>query len=233
MARADGYSVPLLLLEGGSRVVRALRKGERWELSAMTLGFEQADRFDLVQNKDIAYLGADAGLQVITRFGDGDGGGLFFPFRAEGDVFGPPVPIATQANLGDQARACQAPERRALPRVVAPYHPGRRRPIVIRDAVDPERLFLTATAVVYGTPDKACAAAFDAEPVRTATRQEVLAERALIGLSPDSRSWLFRAAPDSTPYSPVIQYRPMTCRYDAELVPPQDIYAMPGTFTDG
>jgi hypothetical protein len=233
MASVGGRSLPLLLLEGGSRVVRAERKGERWEFSAMTLGFEQPERFDLVQSKDIAYLGADAGLQLITRFGDGGSEGSFFPFSAEGDVFGPPVPIATQANLGDQARPCHAPERRTLPRVVAPYQPGRRRPIVIRDAVDPERLFLTGAAVVYGAPATACAAAFEAEPVRTAARQELLAERALIGVSPDSHSWLFRVAPDSTPYSPVIQYRPMTCRYDAELVPPQETYAMPGTLIDG
>jgi hypothetical protein len=232
MARADGESLPLLLLEGGSRVVRARRAGERWQLSAMTLGFEHPERFDVVQNKDIGYLGADAGLSLITRFADGTGDGLFFPFRADGDVLGAPVPIATQQNLGDLARPCHAPERKNLPRVVAPYHPGRRRPIVIRDAVDPERLFLTATAVVHGSPDSACAAAFDAEPVRSAARTEPLPERALIGVSPDSRSWLFRIAPDSTPYSPVIEYRPMSCRYDAELVPPQELYAMPGTLID-
>lgn len=232
MARADGQSLPLLLLEGGSRVVRARRDGERWELSAMTVGFENPERFAVVQSKDIGYLGANAGLGVITRFGDGTGDGLFFPFRAQGDVLGPPVAIATQQNLGDLARPCHATERKTLPRVVAPYHPGRRRPIVIRDAVDPERLFLTATAVVHGAPDSACVAAFDAEPVRTAARPEPLPERALIGVSPDSRSWLFRIAPNSTPYSPAIEYRPMSCRYDAELAPPQELYAMPGTLID-
>jgi hypothetical protein len=232
MARVGGKSLSLLMLDGGTRVVRAERTAERWRFAAMTLGFEQPDRFDVRQSKDIAYLGDDAGLAFITRVGDGDSAGLFYPFQGEGNVFGAPTPIPTQQSLGDQARPCHASERGSTARTLAPYHPGRRRPILIRDAVDPERLFLTASAVLYGTPDSACAAAFDAEPVRT-SRQELLAERALIGVSPDSRSWLFRLAPDSTPYSPVIQYRPMTCRYDAELVPPQDVYAMPGTQIDG
>lgn len=217
MARVEGQDRPLLLFEGGSRIVRAEPAGEGWSFAAMTVGFEQPERFGLAQAIDIAYFGEHVGFLLTTRHGTSPAEALFHPLQARGPVLGTPSRAPTQARLSEPPRPCRAADRSGSPRIVAPTQPDRRRHVVVQDAVDPARHLVTSGAVLHGSADAPCVAVFDAEPVTTGGTQDRIGERALIGTSPDSRSWLFRIAPDSTPFSAFMEYRAMKCRYDGDL----------------
>jgi hypothetical protein len=88
-------------------------------------------------------------------------------------------------------------------------------------------VFLSDVAVLHGTPDAACAAAYDAEPVRTPVSAVTSRERVL--LSSDGPSWLFRVAPDNTRRDARIEYRSMQCSLDPALEIPPEIYELPDT----
>ena len=88
-----------------------------------------------------------------------------FPLRASGAAVDTPILAPTQQNLDVRPSPCPAGERSATPRVVTHYSPGTRHPVVVSDAVDPPRSMITSGAVLHGTPDSACAAAFEIEPV--------------------------------------------------------------------
>jgi hypothetical protein len=90
---------------------------------------------------------------------------------------------------------------------------------------------LSDAAVLFGTPDAACAQAFDTEPVKTSLSPASARERVL--LSADGPSWLFRVAPDNARRDVRIEYRTMKCSVDGGVVVPPEVYDLPGTHIAG
>jgi hypothetical protein len=227
MARVGGESVQLAFVDQGATVVRARRRHDSWQFDAMTIGYHDASSFAIEQHRFMAYARGHAGIHITTRREDGAADGQLFLLQAEGAVLASPLAVPTQRNLGETPRACTQRERADTPRIMAPFQPGRRRPLVVHDAVEPVRVFLTDDAVLYGTPDNPCADVFDADLVRSSSAAGNTRERALLSL--DGPSWLFRATPDSSRRDARIEYRSMTCRPDAAVELPPDVYDMPGT----
>jgi hypothetical protein len=137
---------------------------------------------------------------------------------------GAKVPVPTQASLADRPGRCSPSDLATTPRIDAAYLPGTRHPILVTDNSDPPRLFLSAGAVLYGTPESACATAFDADEVAEGSAA-LRRERALLLLEDLEHSWLFR----STGESNTVQYRTMKCHFEPDLELPSDIYRAPGT----
>lgn len=231
MARLGAHHVPLLFTQEGSTVVRARRHGAIWQFDAMTVGFADLDSFAIRQQRDIAYVDGRAGVQLTTRRPGASTESHIFPLQADGAVFGPAISVPTQADLRDPLTPCGPRARASSPRVVSPHHPGRRRPLLVHDAVEPLRLMLSDSAVLRGSKDEPCAEVFDAEPVQAAGSAGAMRERALV--SPGGPSWLFRLSPDSSRREPRVEYRSMRCKTEPGVDPPVEVYEMPGTRQDG
>jgi hypothetical protein len=226
MARLDGESVHLAFVDQGATVVRARRRADAWQFDAMTIGYADRGSFAIDQRRDVAYARGRAGIHLTTRRSDGTALSQLFPLQAEGPVLGPPIATPTQRDLPDAPSAC-TPQRRAdSPRIIAPYQPGRRHPLVVRDAVEPVRVLLTDSAVMHGTPEAPCVDVFDAEPVKTSGASNAR-ERALLSL--DGPSWLFRMTADNSRRDARVEYRSMSCRPDPGVEVPPEVYDMPGT----
>jgi hypothetical protein len=227
MARVGGESVQLAFVDQGATVVRARRRHDSWQFDAMSIGYAETSGFSIEQNRAMAYARGHTGIHMATRRSDGSAQGQLFVLQAEGPVLAAPLAVPTQRDLPDSPTPCTQRERADTPRIVAPYHPGRRRPLVVHDAVEPVRVFLTDSAVLHGTPEKPCAAAFDADLVKTSSPSSNAKERALLSL--EGPSWLFRIAPDNSRRDARVEYRSMTCRPDAGMDLPPEIFDMPGT----
>lgn len=227
MARIGNESVQLAFVDQGATVLRARRRGDAWSFDGMTIGYQDPGAFSLEQHRDIAYASSGAGIQMTTVRADGTTDSQLFSLQTEGPVFAAPITVPTQKDLGDGPLACSPEQRQTSPRTVAPYHPGRRRPLVVRDAVEPERVFLTDAAVLHGTPTSACVDAFDADMVKLPGATATTKERALVSF--DGPSWLFRVATDSTRRESRVEYRSMSCRPDVGVEVPADVYELPGT----
>ncbi|MEI9947565.1 MAG: hypothetical protein WDO74_00910 [Pseudomonadota bacterium] len=225
MARSEDTHVPLMLFGRGTAVARARRVGADWEFDAQTTALPDPSAFGQNLVSNVAYLGNASGLYVQAQIGEGArASAAFHAFRANGEVMGPKVPVPTQASLSDRPARCSASDFATTPRIDAAFLPGTRHPISVSDNSDPPRLFLSAGAVLYGTPENACASAFDADEVAeggAALRRE----RALLLLEDLEHSWLFRSVSDSN----AVQYRTMKCHFEPDLEVPSDVYRAPGT----
>jgi len=225
MARSEDAHLPLMLFGRGTAVARARRVGSDWEFDAETTGLPDPGAFGQNLVSNVAYLGNSSGLYIQTQIGEGaQASASFRAFRGSGSVMGPSVAVPTQASVSERPSRCNASDLTTTPRVDAGYLPGTRHPILVTDNSDPPRLFLSAGAVLHGTPANACVTAFDADEVAfdSATLRR---ERALLLLEDLEHSWLFRSIPDSN----VVQYRTMKCRFDPDLEVPGDVYRAPGT----
>jgi hypothetical protein len=226
MVRLAGESVHLAFVDQGATIVRARRRSNAWQFDAMSVGYADAASFSIEQHRDIAYLRGRAGIHLTTRHADGSTRSELFPLQLDGPVLAAPSAVPTQRDLGDALVPCTQQQRAETPRIVAPHHAGRRRPLVVRDAVEPVRIMLTDAAVLHGTPESPCADALDAELVKSAPGSAAR-ERALLSL--DGPSWLFRLAPDNSRRETRVEYRSMSCRPDASVELPAEIYDLPGT----
>jgi hypothetical protein len=231
MTRIGQDSLALLFVNQGASIVRAKRVKDRWAFDAMSVGFPDPERFALHQNREITYVRGRAALHVTTRFADGSSEGRLFPLQADGSVFGSSSAVPTQAQLPDASFGCSVHDRQSTPRLVTPHQPGTRHPILVHDPVEPLRVFLSDAAVLYGSPESACAQAFEAEPVRTPLAAAGARERVL--LSADGPSWLFRIAPDNSRRDVRIEYRSMQCNFDAGAEVPPEVYDLQGTHIEG
>ena len=225
MARSEGQHVPLMLFGRGTAVARARRVGADWEFDAQTTALPDPSAFGQNLVSNVAYQGNTSGLYVQADSGDGRrASAAYYAFRASGAVMGPKVPVPTQASLSDRPARCSESVIAATPRIDAGFLPGTRHPIVVTDSSDPPRLFLSAGAILYGTPENACATAFDADEIAVdgATPRR---ERALLLLDELDHSWLFRSTSDSG----AVQYRTMKCHFEPDLEVPSEVYRAPGT----
>ncbi|MEO6602931.1 MAG: hypothetical protein ABIQ16_23805, partial [Polyangiaceae bacterium] len=229
MAHAENAHIPLMLFGRGTAVARARRGATSWEFDAQTTALPDPSAFGLTVTSNVGYQGNTSGLCLQTETSEGmNPSAAFFPFHATGNVLGPAVPVPTQSNLAERPDRCSASDLSSTARVDANSLAGTRHPIVVTDTSDPTRLFLSLGAVLYGTPENACATAFDAEelPVDNAPLRR---ERALLLLDDLDHSWLFRQIQDSGGSSSGVQYRTMKCHFDPGLEVPSDVYRAPGT----
>jgi hypothetical protein len=227
MARLGGESVHLAFVDQGATVVRASRRGDSWRFDAMAIGYHDPENFSIQQHRDVAYARGRAGIHLTSRRSDGSAQSQLFPLQADGPVLGAPLGTPTQRDLSDVPVACTPAQRADTPRIIAPYQPGRRRPLVVSDPVEPVRVFLSDAAVLHGTPEHPCADAFDAELVKAPSGTSSARERALLSL--DGPSWLFRVSVDGSRRDARVEYRTMSCRSDPALEVPSEVYDMPGT----
>jgi hypothetical protein len=227
MVRLGQDHLALSFLNQGATVVRGKPRGQHWQFDAMTIGFVDAERFSLRQQRDITYLQGRAALHSSVHYTDGTSEAFVFPLLAEGPVFGTALAVPTQADVLDRSLGCSAREREVSPRILAPHDPGTRRAVLVRDRVEPLRVLLTDGAVLHGTPSAPCVAAYDAEPVRTAAGSAATRERALLGS--DGASWLFRVAPEGTRRDARIEYRAMRCTADPAAEAPPELFDLPDT----
>jgi hypothetical protein len=229
MARADGAHVPLMLFGRGTAVARARRVGAGWEFDAETTALPDPSAFGLSMSSNVGYQGNTSGLCLQVENSDGArASAVFQPFRATSSVMGPAVRVPTQSDLGDRPNRCSASDIASTPRVDANTLAGTRHPVVVSDSSDPPRLFLSLGAVLYGTPENACATAFDADEVAI-DNAALRHERALLLLDDLDHSWLFRGSQDAAGSGAGIQYRTMKCHFEPDLEVPSDVYRAPGT----
>jgi hypothetical protein len=229
MARSDNTHLPLMLFGHGTAVARARRVAADWEFDAQTIGLPDPSAFGQSLTSNVAYLGNASGLYVQSQVGEGArASAVFQAFRANGEVMGPPIAVPTQANLAERPSRCSASDLSSTPRIDAGYLPGTRHPILVTDNSDPPRIFLSSGAVLYGTPENACAAAFEAEEIAfdAATLRH---ERVLLLLDDLEHTWLFRVTGDISGSTTAVQYRTMKCHFEPDLELPSDVYRAPGT----
>jgi hypothetical protein len=169
----------------------------------------------------------------------------FVGLRADG-TFLPPEPLATAADLGDRPRGCTPAERGSRPRLAMPLRvngnapfPGTRHPVIVREpapkgslagaAPDPI-ILLTSGAVIHGPPSAPCVAAFQAVSAqRSATGAVIPGDMA--------HAWLFRVKVEPPPANArqqddpvrVLEYAPMSCRYDPSAPVPDVVWTQEGT----
>lgn len=227
MARLGNDSVHLGFVDRGATVVRARRGSDAWQFDAISIGYAAPNGFAVEQHRDITYAGGRTAVLLSLRRSDGSMQSQLFPLRADGPVLGAPIAAPTQRDLPDAPPPCSSRQRADTSRVLAPWSPGRRRAVLVHDAVEPLRTFLTDAAILYGTPQSPCLGAFDTDLVRVTSAASGARERALVFA--DGPSWLFRLAPDSARREPRVEYRSMTCRPDPNLELPPEVYEMPGT----
>jgi hypothetical protein len=222
----------LLLRIDGSIVARALSQVGDSELSAVRLGWVDPSEMGFSQSVGVGYVGGTAGVQItVDPEGPEPASSLLYPFREGGAVFDAPVALPTQEDLALTPRGCTLADRASSPRVVAPFQPGVRRPVIIADPMEAPRELLTGQAVLHGTPKAPCVAAYEAallgggEPRRGEGPREV----ALVSGNDAERSWLFRVEAAQGPKPATVEYRGMTCRADPTAEVPIEVFREPGT----
>lgn len=229
MSRADDVHLPLLIDREGSFVVRA-RLGGAQRFDAFALGLSDPKAFDMVQFATMTYVGTRPAFHVFVQAASGRAArGWVLPLSAGDAVFEPALPAPSQLDLADPPAACDEAVTRSAPRLVVPLAPGTRHPIQVSDPSEPIRLLLSGWAVLYPTPGGPCMAALDAEglPEQLGGTGEDLS--ALLLLADLKSSWLFRRVRDEPGAAPRLEYRPMSCRFDAGLRLPPEVLRAPGT----
>jgi hypothetical protein len=156
---------------------------------------------------------------------------VLYPFRADGAVLDEPTRVPTQLDLGAGPRAC-APADLSTPRVVVPYQPGTRRAVLVTDPVEPMRTLLTGDAVLHGTPELPCVAAYEAVLVSSELSGAAQGEQAIVPMATPERSWLFRKTEGLRDAVPELAYRTMSCRVDREAEVPPEVFRERGTLAE-
>jgi hypothetical protein len=231
MAHVGRVHVPLWL-DGATAVLgrRGDRAGFTFEGAAM--GVETPADFGLIEQTGFAYTGDRAALQIVTTDIAGrESKGLLYPFRADGAALDEPTRVPTQLDLPASPRAC-GPADAATPRVVVPYQPGSRRALLVSDAVEPMRTLLTGDAVLHGTAEAPCVAAYDAVLVTSELSGAVSAEQAIVPMATPERAFLFRLADKLRDAASALEYRTMSCRVDPSAEVPPEVFRERGTLAE-
>jgi hypothetical protein len=227
MAHVDGHHWPLLIWQGGAAVARARRVGNAWEFDAQAIGLLDPTRMRMRQDWNLAYDPRRAGLWVMRTDGRRAVHSAFYRFGVGTGVTEPPLPVPVQLDTSSRPAACSLQQRQTTPRIVAPFQAGTRHPVIVTDAREPLRVLLTANAVLHGTPDRPCTAAFDADLVISDSFANSQSESAIIPVDDLAHSWLFRSIPDGNRTR--VEYRPMDCKLEPGAQVPEEVYQQPGT----
>lgn len=197
---------PILFL-GSSAVVRASQHGSQWTFAAHSVGWADPDRFASEQEMTLGYWRGRPALQLAWQeSGTATGNAVMLPFQESGALFAAPIVVPTQGDLPAQPQPCPAAAFNETPRVVAQPQWGTRHPVTISDAAVSFTL-LSAGAVLHGTKQQPCVAAYEAMPIAE-SREDMLS--AIIETTAPDRAWLFRQARDAT-----LEYRRMSCDFDS------------------
>lgn len=215
----DTALAPFLVLDQGAGVVRA--DGDAFAARSLTAGASSWTRL---------WQGSESWLQVVVNGAGRPNQQFLVPLRGAGAVAAPVTAPIGLRELGPTPRACTAEARAAGMRVVYEDDAGTRRPVVISEAGQPERIFLTSGAVVYGTTRDACVAAFDAVPVDS-ERTVASDERLILPFDDlEHAVWLRHLPPDGRRSTvPEMQVRHLNCRVDPALAPPVEVVGQSGT----
>lgn len=226
MARLGSTHVGLVLLSGSGELVRARQSGNGWAFDAGSVGLPDPDAFGLGQVVNITYVGGQAALHVeLLDLGGRSSEARVVPLLAEGPTTAPAQPAPTALDLPTRPVACSAAVRAATARLVARGFPGARHPVVITDAVEPPRAMLSGDAVLHGTPQNPCAAAFELNTPSSSPGEAGVIERGILLLDDLEHAWLLRKPRD--PERAQIQYRSMSCRFEPNLEIPEEIQRAP------
>lgn len=206
------------LLSFANRRVMTLALGLDGKGSASTfrpylLGMPRQDATGIAQGVHYAYLGEDLGFVSLQVNLDGPGHRAAFVGFDEKSGFTTPVFVPLQHDLKETIVPCSAEQRRLTPRVLAPPVLGAFRPVEVHGAELQALELRSSNAVLHGTPDSPCVAAFDTEDDR---RQDPQSDRYSALVFPGGKSWIFRTyrRPGGLHTTSV---RPMSCRHDGAL----------------
>lgn len=226
LVRIGGVFVPFLTADAG--FVRARRSGDGWAFDAVSLARKDPRAFDQSAVRLTTYADGTPAQQVVEATADGvRRSSQVFPMRADGALVGAPIPVPTQLDYQDLPPRCSKTQRVSTPRVIQGYFQGTRHPILVSDASEPPRLFATDFAVMHGTPEHPCVAAFGVEriPLESSAPPVAKDETALVPIDDLEHAWLFRKLPGA----PDVEYRTMSCRFDASAEVPEEIFGADGT----
>jgi len=227
IAVVAGQFLPLLLETDGALIVRARAQADKFEFSPMTTGLLSAESAQLVQRRSIVYVNGAAALYVHQEDVFGTFSQAFvFPFQIVGPPVGSPQRVPTQLDTPDPPLNCNDTQRKTTPRTISLFTGGTRHPVFITQGSEPLRTFLTTNAVLYGTLENPCVAMFDAQPLK---EERPEAERALVSIADNGRSFLFRRKVSEELTAHQIEYKPMHCQLDASISVPEEVYEGVGT----
>lgn len=174
------------------------------------LGVPRGDSTGMAQAVRYAYLGRDLGFVSLQIDLDGSGHrAAFIPLDAT-KGFGDPVSVPLQQDLEDAIVPCSAEQRKTTPRIVAPPVLGVTRLVQIQGVKSQPLELQVEGAVLHGTPEKPCVAAFD---TREDGRLKLQGERYAALIMPGATSWVFRSERRSGGMS-TASVRVMTCRQE-------------------
>jgi hypothetical protein len=228
MAHLGTNHVGLFLLSRGGALARARLTSGNWAFDAASVGLPDPEAFGTVQVVNITYLKGQAALHVEELDERGRRSrARVFPLNAEGPVTGTSFAAPTTLDLGATPTPCSPPERAASARLVAHGYPGARHPVVVTDSVEPPRALITGDAVLHGTKEAPCTAAFDIHPVPGGLPDPATAEGGAILLDDLAHAWLFKKTKESRAEGGRVEYRGMSCRFDPNLELPEEILNAP------
>jgi hypothetical protein len=228
MAHLGTEHVGLAMVGRGRAVVRARREGEKFTFQAAAVGLPDPEAFGQVVDVKLTYLAGQAALHVEEQDQMAESASArVLPLRASGKVTDPPRSAPTQADLPGLPSPCTAETKRASARVIARLFPGTRHPVVITDPVEPPRGMITAEAVLFGSAEEPCVAAFEVVPVTSASTDPPPAERAIVLLDDLEHAWLIRKPREPGVERNGVEYRTMSCRFDPNLEVPEEIQRSP------
>jgi hypothetical protein len=226
MARLGDRHLGLALSSGSGELVRARQTGSGWAFDAGSVGVPAPEDFGLGQLVNITYLGGQAALHVeLLELNGRSSEARVMPLLPEGPATGPAAPAPTVLDLPARPAACSPAVRAATARLVARGFPGARHPVVITDAIEPPRAMLSGDAVLHGTRENPCAAAFELNTVSSSAGEPGVIERGIVLLDDLEHAWLLKKARD--PERAQIQYRSMSCRFEPNLEIPEEIQRAP------
>lgn len=230
MIHVGRHSMPVMFVGDGAAVIGARPSGKSWTLDAYSLGFTAPTDFGLGQLWNLTYLHDHSGIyETLFNASNEVHESRFFEFQATGNVLGAPIAVPTQLDVRGPPQRCSASDRASTPRIIAPWEPGTRHPVIVTDSTEPLRVLLTDSAVMYGTPASPCVAAFDADGVPLETNNgETQSEQAILPIDELEHSWLFRVVPNSSGRGRV-EVRTMSCHFDPTAEIPPEVYNLAGT----
>jgi hypothetical protein len=228
MAHLGAEHVGLAIVGRGRAAVRARQDGQGFTFQAAAVGLPDPEAFGQLVDVKITYLGGQAALHVeeADHLAESSSARVL-PLRASGAVIDPPRSAPTQANLPPLPLPCSADTKRASARVVARTFPGARHPVVVTDAVEPPRAMITAEAVLFGSAEAPCAAAFEVVPVTGSGTEPPPAESAILLLDDLEHAWMIRQTREPGVERTGVEYRTMSCRFEANLDVPEEIQRSP------
>jgi hypothetical protein len=228
MAHLGAEHVGLAMVGRGRAVVRARKEGETIAFQAAAVGLPDPEAFGQLVQVNITYVGGQAALHVEEQDQMAESSSArVLPLRASGAVIDPPRSAPTQRDLPPLPLPCSADTKRASARVVARIFAGARHPVVVTDAVEPPRGMITGDAVLFGSAEAPCAAAFEVLPVTGSGTEPPPAERGILLLDDLEHAWMIRQVREPGAERTGIEYRTMSCRFEPNLEVPEEIQRSP------